>query len=178
MKSHRYTTLLALTASFALLAGPVTAAGKSAPTASQASENEPEWADLFGDASLPIVWQSTLAASEKIAAAVKAKDLAGVPDWAETIHLGAHALADQVKLPDPEQQKRFRGALAQAARLADTVMDGANHNDVEKTAAAYQRMKSALALAQTRLPNEVTEAPKQAVRFAKAPKHEGHGHAH
>lgn len=133
----------------------------------------PEWAELFGDASLPVVWQSTTAAAEKIAAALATRQLAGVADWAETIHLAAHALIDQVKLTDANRKQRLDAALEQAAKLADEVLAGAQHSEVDQTAAAFKRLQSAIILTKTRLPKEITDAPPQTPRFAEAPKHEG-----
>lgn len=133
----------------------------------------PEWAELFGGASLPVVWQSVSAASEKIDAALAAKKLDGVANWAETIHVGAHALEDQIKIVDAERAKRLKGAFDQAAKIADDVLNAANHNELEKAVDAQRRLKSALAVAKARLPKEILDAPKQELRFAKAS-----GHAH
>jgi hypothetical protein len=173
MKLNRIITSL-LVLSVGSLASTATAAEKKKET-SQAEKKEkaPEWAELFGGASLPVVWQSVSAASEKIDAALAAKKLTGVADWAETIHLGSHALEDQVKLPDAERAKRLKGAFEQAAKIADDVLDAANHKELENAVEAQRRLKSALALAKTRMPKEILDAPKQEVRFAKAS-----GHAH
>jgi hypothetical protein len=146
---------------------------QAAPGSDHSHDEKPEWAELFGGASLPVVWQSVTASAEKITAAVAAKKSEGVADWAETIHLASHALIDQVKLPDAERKKRLDAALEQAAKLADEVLDGANHNETDKTADAFKRLQSALTLAKARLPKEVTEAAPETPRFAKAPKHEG-----
>ncbi len=140
------------------------------------SPGQAEWAELFGDASLPVVWQSADAAAKNIGTALAAGKFDGVADWAETIHLAAHALADQVKLPDAEAKKRLDAALTQAAKIADDVLDGAQHAEAAATAAAFKRLQAALALAQTRLPREITAAPPQAPRFAKAKKHDDHAH--
>jgi hypothetical protein len=145
-------------------------------TASAAEEkkaNAPEWAELFGDASLPVVWQSASAASENIDAALAAKKLDSVADWAETIHIASHALEDQIKVDDAERAKRLKAAFEQAAKIADDVFDAANHNEVDKAAEAQRRLKAALALAKARMPKEILDAPKQDVRFAKSA-----GHAH
>lgn len=178
MNSPRLLACAALATGLVALPTVVAAAAKSAPPAAHGAKKQPEWAELFGDAPLPVVWQSSVAASEKIATALTAKNLSGIPDWAETVHLATHALADQVKLGDAEQQKRLRGALAQAAQMADIVMDSAYHNDAEKAASAYSRMKSALDVAKARFPKELVDAPPQPVRFAKAPGHSHHGHGH
>ncbi len=165
MKIHR------LLAPLIALAAALLALGTRAAETKKA--NAPEWAELFGGASLPVVWQSASSASEKIDAALAAKKLDGVADWAETIHLAAHALEDQIKIDDPERAKRLKGAFEQAAKIADDVLDAANHNESEKAAEAQRRLKSALALAKARLPKEILDAPKQEVRFAKSA-----GHAH
>lgn len=145
----------------------------AAAPAAPASPGEPsEWAGVFGGASLPAVWQSMSASADQITAAIAAKKSEGIPDWAETIHLGAHALIDQVKLPDAERKKRLDAALEQAAKLADEVMDGASHNEPDRTADSFRRLKSALLLAKSRLPKEVSDAPAETVRFAKAPAHD------
>ena len=147
----------------------------AAPGHDHSHDAKPEWAELFGDASLPAVWQSTTASIENISTALAAKKMDGVADWAETIHLASHALLDQVKLPDAERQKRLDGALKQAAKLADEVLDGANHHEPDQTAAAFKRLQAAITLAKARLPKEITEAAAAAPRFAKALKHDA-GH--
>jgi hypothetical protein len=166
-----------LATTFALLGAslPLTtnaAETKKAPAAEK-KESAPEWAELFGGASLPVVWQSVSAASEKIDSAIAAKKLDGVADWAETIHLGSHALEDQIKITDAERAKRLKGAFEQAAKIADDVLDAANHSEMEKAVDAQRRLKAALALAKSRMPKEILDAPKQEVRFAKSA-----GHAH
>ena len=166
MKTHRIlASLLAFTAASLAL---------STRAAEEKKAKAPEWAELFGGASLPVVWQSASAASEKIDAALAAKKLDGIADWAETIHLASHALEDQVKIPDAERAKRLKGAFEQAAKIAEDVLVAANHNEPEKAADAQRRLKSALALAKSRMPKEILDAPKQEPRFAKAP---GHAHA-
>lgn len=146
---------------------------KKKASAAAKAEKQPEWAGLFGGASVPVVWQSANAAATNIAAAITAKKFEGVAGWAETVHLAAHALEDQVKLSDVEQQKRLKGALAQSAKIADDVLDAANHKEAEKLADSFRRMNAALKLAATRLPKDITTAPRQEARFAKAA-----GHAH
>lgn len=136
------------------------------------TKKPPEWAGLFGDASLPVVWQSAAAASEKIAAALADKKLDGIPDWAETIHLASHALQSQAKTDTPERQANLSDAFRLSARIADDITAGAWGNDVAKTNDAYQRAKIALAIAQRSLPNEIVSAPPQTVRFAKKERHE------
>lgn len=124
-----------------------------------AAEDAPEWAAQFGGASLAVVWQTAATANEKIATALAARKLDGVAEWAETIHLAAHAIEDQVKLDDRERRKRLTGALNQAAKIADDVIEGARHNEMDTTDAHYRRLKSALAVAKLRLPKEITGAP-------------------
>lgn len=148
----------------------------AAPGGDHAHDKQPEWAALFGGASLPAVWQSLGAASDRIATSLAAGKLDGVADMAETIHLGAHALVDQVKLDDKETKKRLDAALAQAARIADDILNAAQHGDVAATASAHRRAQAALALAQARLPKEIVDAPPQSPRFGTAPKHGDHAH--
>jgi len=160
-----------LTMLFTLIAASTLALGAPAAPAKDLSQDpKPEWAELFGGASLPVVWQSLTASADLISKAVAAGRAEGVPDWAETLHLASHALADQIRLPDAERMKRLKAALGQAAKLADEVLDAANHNQTEKLADSFRRLQSALALARSRLPKEVTEAAPATPRFAKAPK--------
>jgi hypothetical protein len=143
------------------------------PPPPQKDFSKAEWFELFGGASLPVVWQSATASAEKITEALAAGKGEGIADWAETIHLASHALIDQVDLLEEERKKRIDAALTQAAKLADEVLDGAQHNETAQTAAAFKRLQAALNLAKMRLPKEITEAPAQTPRFAKAGKHEG-----
>ena len=163
-----------LTSLVAFTAAPL---ALSTRAAEEKKAKAPEWAELFGGASLPVVWQSASAASEKIDAALAAKKLDGVADWAETIHLASHALEDQAKVDDAERAKRLKAAFRQAAKIADDVLNAANHNEPEKAADAQRRLKSALALAKSRMPKEILDAPKQGVRCAKAsgPAHDEKG---
>ena len=143
-------------------------AAPASPPGSEAPGDQPEWAELFGDASLAVIWQSAWVASEKITEALAERKLAGIADWAETIHVAAHALVDQVKLDDNERTKRLHGALNQTAKIADDVLNHASHEAPDETAAAHQRLKSALALAKLRLPKAIVEAPAQTPRFVKS----------
>jgi hypothetical protein len=176
---HLIATLLILTTASLAYAGPEGGDHKHKKKANAAAkaEKQPEWAGLFGGASLPVVWQSASAAATHIAAAINAKKFEGVAEWAETVHLAAHALEDQVKLSDAEQQKRLKGALEQAAKIADDVIGAANQKEAEKLADSFRRMNAALKLAATRLPKEIVNAPKQEVRFAKTAglAHDGKG---
>lgn len=153
------------------------AAKTSAPGNGPAHNDEPEWAELFGGAPLPVVWHSLAASGERITVALKDQQLKGVADWAETVHLAAHALMDQVKVPEADRQQRLNAALRQAAKLADEVLDGAQHEDRQATSAAYRRLASALTLIKSRLPKDITEAAVREadLRFAKAGEH-GHEH--
>jgi len=168
LPTHRF-----LVAAAALVVGslvPDTSGAPAAPAFPQGSEAaaQPEWAELFGDASLAVIWQSAWAASENITAALADRKLAGIAGWAETIHVAAHALVDQVTLDDSERNKRLRGALNQTAKIADDVLTHASHEKPDETAAAHQRLKSALALAKLRLPKAIVEAPAQTPRFVKS----------
>jgi hypothetical protein len=173
MKTQRILTIVAAVVASAFPLSASAAEKATEPAKAEKKESAPEWAELFGGASLPVVWQSASAASEKIDAALAAKKLDGVADWAETIHLASHALEDQIKLDDAERAKRLKGAFEQAAKIADDVLDAANHNEADKAADAQRRLKSALALAKARMPKEILDAPKQDVRFAKSA---GHSH--
>lgn len=166
-------TIPSLLLAFLVAAWPAALHAAEAP--GQTAE-KPEWAELFGDAPLPVVWQSADAAAKHIGTALAAGKFDGVADWAETIHLAAHALADQVKLPDAEAKKRLDAALTQAAKIADAVLDGAQHAEAATTAAAFKRLQAALALAQIRLPREITTAAAQTPRFAKAKQPDAHAH--
>src|SRR5215212_4012212 len=168
MKTPRIVTAVAALAvvSFALAAQPAEKK-QTDPT-----KKAPEWAGLFGDASLPVIWQSAAAASEKIAAALADKKLDGIPDWAETIHLASHALQSQVKIDDADRQANIADACRLSARIADDVTAAAWADDVTKTDAAYQRVKTALAIAQRNLPKEIVSASPQKLRFAKKERRE------
>lgn len=164
MKTLRH---LAGALALALASTAVAAQEKTAPPAPTAPKNDaPEWAEVFGGASLATVWQSATAAAEKLAAALAAQDLPAVPPLAETAHLAAHALLDQVKLDDPERQKRLHATLEHAAQLADDIMDAARRNDSAKLGDAFPRLQAALQLAARRLPQEIVTAPPQPPRFA------------
>jgi hypothetical protein len=165
---------------FLLVLGLVTTAvigGAHGPAKDHHHDEMPEWADVFHGASLPVVWHSARVANERIAAALDAKRLDGVGDWAETIHLAAHALMDQVQLPSPDQKQRLDAALRQAAKIADDVLDGAHHDDHRAAAAAYRRLASTLSLINRRLPKEITEknVAEEELRVATAKEH-GHEH--
>ncbi|MGH7960001.1 MAG: hypothetical protein ACREH8_23705, partial [Opitutaceae bacterium] len=117
MKAHRIlASLLAFAGASLAITAPAAEKKKDQPTKAE-KKDAPEWAGLFGGASLPVVWQSASAANEKIAAAVAAKKLDGVADWAETIHLASHALEDQVKITDAERAKSPRGASPSCRRF-------------------------------------------------------------
>jgi hypothetical protein len=181
MKNTSMKKLHILVAAFAALsftAIPVFAHPDDPAHTHEKVAEKPEWFELFGDASLPVVWQSTTASADNITKALADKKLDGVAAWAETIHLASHALIDQVKLDDAEKKKRLDAALEQAAKLADEVLDAAQHNEPDKTAAEFKRLSAALTLAKTRLPKEITEAAPATPRFAKSPARDDHGHKH
>ncbi len=138
--------------------------GASPPPVPTAPAAAPEWAELFGGASLPVIWQSIEAAAAKANTALAAGRTTGVAAWAETVHLGAHALVDQIRPEDPERAKRLHAVLEHAARLADEVLAAAGRNEIDLAAAAHRRLQSALALARLRLPSAVTSAPPAALR--------------
>jgi hypothetical protein len=169
MKTKRILSIVAALVASTIMSGAF--AAEKAKSAGKTVKNDKpsEWAELFGSASLPVVWQSVSAASEKIDAALAAKKLDGVADWAETIHVGSHALEDQIKIEDAERAKRLRGAFEQAAKIADDVLKAARHDAVDDAVEAQRRLKAALALAKTRMPKDILDAPKQELRFAKAP---------
>ena len=156
--------LVSLAANLALAATP--------PPTPPAPAAAPDWAELFGGASQPAIWQSIEAAAAKVTAALAGGQTAGVAAWAETVHLGAHALVDQVKPEDPERAQRLHAVLEHAARLADEVIATAGRKEIDLAAAAHRRLQSALALARLRLPPAITNAPPATVREAKpaAPK--------
>lgn len=151
--------LVSLAANLALAATP--------PPTPPAPAAAPEWAELFGGASQPAIWQSIEAAAAKVTAALAGGQTTGVAAWAETVHLGAHALVDQVKPEDPERAQRLHAVLEHAARLADEVIATAGRNEIDLAAAAHRRLLSALALARLRLPPTITQAPPEAIREAK-----------
>lgn len=132
---------------------------------------QPEWAELFGDASLPTVWLSAGESAKRIKDALEQGTLKGVADWAETIHLAAHALIDQVIVDDAGKKRRLDAALEHAAILADEVLDGARHTETARTAQGFKRLDSALTLAGLRLPLAVREGPAEQPRFAEAGAH-------
>ena len=134
--------------------------GPPSPSPSGQISNAPEWDKLFRGVALPAVWQSAQGALAKIDAALHTKSWPDIAEQAEKIHLAAHALDDQVKLGDIERQKRLRGALSQAAKIADDVIDAAEHKEPEKLAEALRRLNAAIRLAAMRLPKEITDAPK------------------
>jgi len=168
--------LLAVLAAFTALSPAYVGAGHNDPThqpdgkAAPAGKAEapPEWAGLFGGAPLPVVWQSAAAANGKIAAALAGRKLDRIAAWAETIHLASHALVTQVKPDVAGRAKELKGALRQAVKFSDEVIEGARHGELDQTAAAHRRLDSALVLAKSLLPREILDAPPQELRFAKA----------
>lgn len=132
---------------------------------------EPEWAELFGGASLSTVWLSAEESAKRIDAALNQGNLEEVPGWAETIHLAAHALIDQVVVDDDGKRRRLHAALEHAAQLADDVLDGAQHAETSRSEQAFKRLSSALALAASRMPPAVVDGPSEQPRFAEAGAH-------
>jgi hypothetical protein len=116
----------------------------------------PEWAEAFGEVPLPEVWHGLRAAETIIEAALAQRRLEGLAEPAETIHLAAHALMDQVRLPDANHQIRLAAALNQAAGLADEVLGHAADDQPDHAAASFRRLQSAINLARLRLPSSVT----------------------
>jgi hypothetical protein len=172
MKALRILAGLLVLATASFVSAAESAAAKDS---AKKEKGPPEWAELFGNASLPVVWQSATAASEKIAAALADKKVDGIPDWAETIHLACHALQSQAKVENADRQADLADACRLAARIADDVTAAAWANDVAKTNTAHQRVKLALAIAQRNLPKDIVDAPPQAVRIAKKERREATG---
>jgi hypothetical protein len=133
---------------------------------------QPEWAELFGDASLPTVWLSVAESAKRINAALENDSLDGVTDWAETIDLAAHALIDQVSVGEDGSERRLHAALEHAAQLADEVLDGAQHVELASTERAFKRLYSAVHLIGLRLPKSIAEGTADQPRFAEAGAHE------
>ncbi len=160
MKFQLVTALLTFGfASFTGLAAEKKPSPQGPPSAGKSSDVN-EWDKLFRGVALPAVWQSAQAALAKLDGALQAKNWQEVAEEAEKIHLAAHALDDQVKLGDIERQKRLRGALRQAAKIADDVIDAAEHKEPEKLAEAFRRLNAAMRLTALRLPKEIADAPK------------------
>lgn len=156
-----------------LLASPLAAA----PDHAAADGAPAEWAALFGEAPLPVIWRSITDSRDRLETALAANKLDGVAAWAETIHLAAHALADQITLPDADAHRRLAAALTQAAQVADAVLDAAQHDESRRAATSFTRLKSALTVTQSRLPADlVAAAPTAEPRFATAPAHDDHHH--
>ena len=78
MKTPRIVLALLALAAGSLACAADQADQKASP---EKAKKPPEWAGLFGDASLPLVWQSASAASDKTAAALAEKKLDGIPDF-------------------------------------------------------------------------------------------------
>lgn len=163
MNTSRFLLLLLGIASPAVIV-PAASDAKPAGAAVAPAAEKPEWAETFGGTALPAVWQAAVAARERIAAAVAAKQFDGISEAAERVHLAAHAIDDQLTLPDPERARRLRAALRQAAKLADDLLEAASHSEPEKTAEAFRRLQSALRLVQLRLPTEITDSAPASTR--------------
>jgi len=139
-------------------------------------EHSDEWREHYGDASLPLVWKSLLAAQDALLDGLgRGENLPGLTRYAETIHLTAHALLDQVVLPQAIERQRLDAALAQTAALADALLEPLHHGDRHAAHATFSRLSSAIGVLKIRLSEQVqTEAEALADEpiFAPAPTHD------
>jgi len=139
-------------------------------------EHSDEWREHYGEASLPLLWKSLLAAREALLDGLgRGEDLASLTRYTETIHLTAHAFLDQVTLPQTLEQQRLEAALAQTAALADTLLEALHHSDRHAAHAAFSRLASAIGVVKIRLPEDIqTQAERlaDAPIFAPAPAHD------
>ncbi len=166
---HRLLTAFAALAASALACAAAEPPPRpKSPESAAPAEKKAEPSALFRGATKAALWQSAAAADERIAAALAAGKLDGVDLWAETIHLAAHAMEHRVTISDAERAKQLKDALSQASKIADLVLDGANHHDLDKTAGAHRRLRAALDQAKSLLPQEILDAPPQQLRFAKS----------
>jgi len=145
-------------------------------TAPQVSiEHSDEWREHYGEASLPLLWKSLLAAQDALIDGLgRSDDLPEFTRYAETIHLTAHALLDQVVLPQPSEQQRLNASLAQTAALADTLLEPLHHNDRPAAHATFSRLTSAIGVLKIRLPELLQNQAEQLDEepsFAPAPAH-------
>jgi len=149
------------------------------PAPQVAVEHSDEWREHYGDASLPLVWKSLLAAQDALRDGIdRAEALPGLTRYAETIHLTAHALLDQVALPQPAEQQRIEAALAQTAALADALLEPLHHGEQLASRATFSRLSSAIGVVKLRLPESVQHQAEQTPEepiIAPAPAHD---HAH
>jgi len=146
------------------------------PAPQVAIEHSDEWREHYSNASLPLVWKSLLAAQDALLDGLgKADNLAGLTRYAETIHLTAHALLDQVSLPRPAEQQRIEASLAQTAALADALLEPLHHSELLAAQATLSRLSSAIGVLKIRLPDQVQSQAEQLADeaiFAEAPAHD------
>jgi|GEM_PF-885764 len=149
------------------------------PAPQVAVEHSNEWREHYGDASLPLVWKSLLAAQDALLDGLgRAENLPGLTRYAETIHLTAHALLDQVALPSPAEQQRIEASLAQTAALADALLETLHHSDRHAAHATFSRLTSAIGVVKIRLPETIQSQAEQLSAesiFAPTP---AHTHSH
>jgi len=142
-------------------------------------EHSDEWRAHYSSASLPLVFKSLLAARDALRYGLdQDAELPALTRYAETIHLTAHALLDQVVLPQPAEQQRLNASLAQTAALADALLEPLHHSERAAARTSFSRLNSAIGVVSIRLPEllqsqaeQLSEAP----IFAPAP---AHNHAH
>jgi len=146
------------------------------PAPQVAIEHSDEWREHYGDASLPLLWKSLLAAQDALHDGLgRGENLLGLTRYTETIHLTAHALLDQVALPQPAEQQRIEASLAQTAALADTLLEALHHGDRHAAHAAFSRLTSAIGVLKIRLPETVQTQAEQLTAepiFAPTPTHD------
>lgn len=152
--------ILAVLFALSLLPGATAAAGGKAEKAATKTP-APEWAEQFGNMPLAGIWRTASEALAKIETAISAQRLDGIAEWAETVHLAAHALEERVTLEDAERAKRLKGALRTAAKIGDDVIDAAGHKNADQAAEAVRRLTSAWKLATSRLPQEIVHGGAQ-----------------
>jgi len=146
------------------------------PAPQVAVEHSDEWREHYNDALLPLVWKSLIAAQDALLDGLgRGEDLPALTRYAETIHLTAHALLDQVLLPQVMERQRLDAALAQTAALADTLLEPLHHSDRHAAHATFSRLASAIGVLKIRLPDEIQHQAAQLSEepiFATAPAHD------
>jgi len=146
------------------------------PAPQVAVEHSDEWREHYSNASLPLVWKSLLAAQNALLDGLgRGEDLPSLTRYAETIHLTAHALLDQVLLPQVMERQRLDAALAQTAALADSLLEPLHHGDRHAAHATFSRLVSAIGVLKIRLPEEIQHEADQIGTgpiFAAAPAHD------
>ncbi|KXU35145.1 hypothetical protein AXK11_07285 [Cephaloticoccus primus] len=144
-------------------------------------DHSADWGSVFGKAALPQTWKSITTASENARVALDRADLARVPDLAETIHLGAHALYDQldtIQRIGEIDTTRLRAALAQLALLADDLLDHAQHGDLARARSTYARLSSAIGVTAIRLPVPLLDAAATSLHPPLTATASAHSHDH